>query len=410
MLFEDHALEGRPGLHALLIGVSDDPNLPPVSVPASLDAGPPDFGLRSLTGAASSADRLAQWLINHRDCFNVPLATCRLLISPSAAERAANPSLRNCVEKVDLTHAATAAREWQECAAKHPDNIAFFYFAGHGLQRRAGESVTDQVLLLSEFGDTQNTIFHHSFSAEDLIKSMAPGRPATPVAKIARTQYFLFDACRSAPKALYEQYDSVPCSALFDVFARTSDDNRRILVLHAAEAASNAYSHPGGFTYLNEALLKCLNGGVGERDRVIDLQRPRWNVTAGELERGIDYYLQAESIANRVFQRAVVSGNLPVNTVFCRLNGPPTLPLTVLLNPASSCQHTQVQFHDDRDGMARPLSPPINPHPHTFSLEAGIYHYHYRCVVDGSATDFLTDNPSSPFSHEKPGIVYRITI
>ena len=86
-------LGDRPGLHALLIGVSDYPNLPPASDTPKPDAGLPDLGLRPLSGTARSADALAQWIVANPDRFDRPLATCRLLISPSAAELASDPGL-----------------------------------------------------------------------------------------------------------------------------------------------------------------------------------------------------------------------------------------------------------------------------------------------------------------------------
>jgi Caspase domain len=383
-----------PGLHALLIGVSEYPNLPAISSLHLADPPPPDFGMASLTATASSANQLASWLVNHKDHFHVPLASCRLLLSPSVAGRG---------EMADIVNASDAAIAWRKSAANNPDNISFFYFAGHGLQRPDVETGTDQALLLSGFGDDPDMIFRHGLSVNELIDGMAPGLPKNK--KIARTQYFLFDACRNAPKQL-KDYKVLPCSRLWDIPSETMHD-RRMFVLYAAEPDHRAYSRTDGdLTHLAVALLRCLNGGVGQRDARYDLQQPRWNLTAGTLERGISHYLVAESKATRVTQSAVVTSRLDPDAVFCHLDRAPKMPLTILVEPTSACHHTCLQFHTDQDQMAMPLSPPIKPNPQTFLLDAGIYHYHQKPVPvsDGSTMELLTNERSASFTHDTTGI------
>ncbi|HET6478699.1 MAG TPA: hypothetical protein VFG35_01480 [Actinoplanes sp.] len=64
--------------HALVIGVSAYDHLP------SVGAGP--FGLSQLGSTAIGAYRFAVWLRDHYRNPDAPLATIRLLLSPSAAE------------------------------------------------------------------------------------------------------------------------------------------------------------------------------------------------------------------------------------------------------------------------------------------------------------------------------------
>ena len=77
-----HNLQGGAGIHALIAGVSHYTHLPD-------GGGPPakkDWGLPQLTATALTGYKIYRWLIDHRDVLPKPLATVRLLLSPSAAE------------------------------------------------------------------------------------------------------------------------------------------------------------------------------------------------------------------------------------------------------------------------------------------------------------------------------------
>src|SRR5262245_10801586 len=98
----------RPGLHALVVGVSeygyllsgDDPREAPAH----------HFGLRKLTSAARAAFRVYRWLVDRANHLAVPLASSRLLLSPSAAEQ---PELSDWAPAANLSNFETAASAWR---------------------------------------------------------------------------------------------------------------------------------------------------------------------------------------------------------------------------------------------------------------------------------------------------------
>jgi hypothetical protein len=329
-------------------------------------------------------------MIQHHDRFALPLATCQLLISPSDTELTADPTLVDRSLPADLAHVQQAAKEWRDSAATHPDSVTFFYFAGHGLQRKHLESVTDQVLLLRDFGGLGGPILQHGFSAQELIDAMAPG-PGLP--KIGRSQYFFFDACRNQPRA-FKDFENVKCATLLDVLTRTPRDDRNYAIYYTTEPDRAAYAHPSGVTFFVAALLRCLEGGAGERGSVHDPTQPEWNLTLGALERGVRYYLSVESAAAHLCQRARPVFTMPIDTVFCRLAGPPHFPLTVSIDPASARDSTQVLLLDAHNEIAWSLPLPIHPHPCSNDLAVGYYSYH--------ATFGQTKKESGMFSHDRP--------
>src|SRR5262245_19377199 len=91
-------LAGQPTLHAFIVGVSNYPNLP-VRV-ERLE--PPHLGMLRLNAAAMTAYRLAKWLVDRRDHLTVPLASCRVLLSATAAEKKSEPGIKAVKDRATL--------------------------------------------------------------------------------------------------------------------------------------------------------------------------------------------------------------------------------------------------------------------------------------------------------------------
>jgi hypothetical protein len=114
--------EVRPGLHALIVGVSRYPHL----------AGPHDlptersFGMCSLTSAASSAFTLFGWL-KQRAQPPVPLASIRLMIAPSEEELAQTPELGEHASACSFDDFIKEVWEWRKQAGTSENGMTLFY-------------------------------------------------------------------------------------------------------------------------------------------------------------------------------------------------------------------------------------------------------------------------------------------
>jgi hypothetical protein len=121
LVFDDStALTGKPGLHALIAGVSLYRHLPGGEGPLAAES----FGLQQLSSTALSASRVCRWLLDRRAHLSVPLATCRFLASAGEGERAVEPELAGATPCTRKSFAAMC-REWRTHAASHPDNVTF---------------------------------------------------------------------------------------------------------------------------------------------------------------------------------------------------------------------------------------------------------------------------------------------
>ena len=136
-----------PGVHLLIVGVSDYLNLPDED-----DLPHPEWKLNKLTCASSSAYTVFDWLKNNR--LRLPIKTVRLLLSPSRLEIAAIPALATLAPRANRQNFKNAARAWRTDASSNPADMTIFYLAGHGMQRGPEEGV----LLLDDFLSNDDTI------------------------------------------------------------------------------------------------------------------------------------------------------------------------------------------------------------------------------------------------------------
>ena len=87
-------LQGQPCLHAFIVGVSAYRFLPRRDNQDTYDP-QVTMGLRQLSSTALSAYHVFCWLQEHQNTLPVPLATVRLLLSPSNEEKVARPELND---------------------------------------------------------------------------------------------------------------------------------------------------------------------------------------------------------------------------------------------------------------------------------------------------------------------------
>ena len=177
-----------PGLHALVIGVGAYAHLEGGSGTEIED--PLRYGnLGQLTSPPRSALAFANWLreSNH-DRWKAPLATIELLISPAPSDPdPAGSSLIFPDATIDGILAAFDA--WTQRCGSDANNVAVFYFCGHGLQSE------EQILLASDFGRYSNH-FRGAFAFDSTREAF--------LQRLPKTQCFFVDACREVTVGVVE--------------------------------------------------------------------------------------------------------------------------------------------------------------------------------------------------------------
>lgn len=347
--------KGQAGFHALIVGVSAYRYLPPAGSPPT----PHSLGMTQLSSAALSAYKIYEWLLQNRETLSAPLTTCRLLLAPTPAELEREPSLQ-CCAPATLSAFLQAAQDWRTDVSTAPENVAFFYFAGHGVIRNR----TDQILLLEDFNDGVGSLLRNSFDVNSLYHGMAP---SSRYPSIGRTQFYFIDACRNLPQQ-FGQFESLSPTPAFDVRLADRRDDRLAPKFYATAVGDLAYAETDGQTIFSQALLRCLQGGAAERD-----ERGRWRVTASSLTRTLGATVNALLQEHAVEQPVVVDG-LGRDAVLCYLPTPPLAQLQLLLKPPSAHAHARVQIRDGEGALLYDLAPPI-PAPFEANLAPGYYQF-----------------------------------
>jgi Caspase domain len=360
VLDERANLKDGPGFHALIAGVSAYPHLSGGSGTPAVDS----FGLRQLTSPALTAHKIYRWLIEHKSNLPVPLASVRMLLSPSESEKEVEPELDALqVDRCTRGNFVPEVRRWREDAMSHDENITFFYHVGHGIQLSRSESV----LFLEDFGAPDAPLMLNAVSVQHIYNGMAP--PGDPQKEMARTQLYFIDASSLLPPAI-SQMSRLSPPDIFDIALGGLDD-RRAPIFYASVPGSLAYAHSKKQTLFSEALLRCLNGEAAVPSDNIHGE-VQWGVSITSLMNGLTKIFSDVSEEYGIDQRLSVSG-VGSDTIICYLDSPPPVKIILEIDPPSALPFMKIEILDDAGVSIRTISAPITPHPYIFDLAAGIY-------------------------------------
>lgn len=359
---EQASLKHKPGFHAFIVGVSVYPHLPGGNGPKAPDT----LKMKQLTSSALTAYRVFKWLEERKADLPVPLATCELLLSPSPDELKIEPALTGLAENATWENFERAAKSWRDAAKKDSNGVTFFYFAGHGMQRTLS---AEQILVLEDFGNGQGGLLRNCVGFNNFYMGMAP---IGDFKKLARTQLYFVDACRTIHEAVLA-YENELCSPIWNTAARAQDE-RQESIFFAAVPGKTAYGLKGDQTIFSKALLACLNGGAGE------LQNEEWQVSVSSLNRGLAYHigllnkqLIADPKQGKRDQAFRVSGLTP-ETVIRRFVKPPTVDLMIEVDPDDVDVRRKIKVEAMQDGGKLEEAPlPLEPHPFLWKLPGGYY-------------------------------------
>jgi hypothetical protein len=363
---EREKLNGAPGLHAFIAGVSHYKHL-------SGGGGPRarlDFDFPQLSAAAKSAYKIYEWLLARRPHLPVPLATVRLLLSPSKTEA----ELRGIGSPCTRANFATEIQDWQNDAIskEHNRNYTFFYFAGHGAIRKKNDSI----LLLEDFGDPADGPLARAVALNDIFYGMAP--PDDDEKKMAYTQLYFVDACSVLPEVMKKK-QQIQIGDIFSVDLGGVDE-RSAPIFHASAPGAETFSVPGEQTIFNEALLACLNGAGGKALPQDEGGDVKWQVSVQTLNTALKNQV---GILNQKYKAHITytgmgyQNDAPVHT----LDGPPKVEGFLQVIPPEALSFITVDVVNRRNEVLWNL-PRVKPHPYPGTLPADLYTI--RITIDPS--------------------------
>jgi Caspase domain len=327
--------DGRPGTHALVIGVGTyrhlkDPMRPRVK----------NLRLGSLTSPPESAARVADWLLEELHNERAPLRSLELLLS-AQSRRYRSPSGRIDMD-VEPATTDNVVRAWDRWfnRCNHEENIAFFFFSGHGTAKG------HLALLLEDFGEVEERMFDHAVAFDASHEGfMTQCR--------ARAQWFFADACRQVPyEALErEKAEGRTLTEIITTQSRGVDAPRYF----ATPPTNPAYGVSGQPTAFTQALLAALRGAGSSADRHLG----KWVIRADGLQNGIRETMRVVQRALKTpdEQKPTIGGEQTGESFIHVFDRAPLVPLTITLDPAAAHQAAEL-FVASQDGSVQQRQPP----------------------------------------------------
>lgn len=240
--------------HALVIGVGDYPHRP--------------FGLKNLSSPPKSAAMFLNWLTDNHNNPSAPLGTVELLRSP--AEPATIRGVETTHDTATISNVQLAFDNWYDRCDQSADNVAIFYFSGHGLERGV-----DRILLAEDAGGSKNRTSYGAFNFTLTYLGLQECK--------ANVQCFIIDACRDTNAKLANLIDEP--SALKAANGRAVE-RRDAPILEATVGGRQAFGEVDTPTRFTEALVNALSG-PGAR-----LLNGQWVIEFDQLAQTIDLLLQ----------------------------------------------------------------------------------------------------------------------
>lgn len=313
-----------PVTHAFIVGVSDYPFADGPKATADGER----FGIKNLRCAARSASEVAAWLLNEFHNPDAPLGSLRILLSPAEGEQL-EPAIAARIGDTEVAATrdavATEFLQFKKACKQNPDNVAFVYIAGHGVQLNKRGAI----VLLHDFAAEGENLLNGAID-------VAGCRDSMDEAGNARHQLWLSDACRQLPEVMkkFESLTSGPFKA--DEGIGQVDASPLFL---SSSTRESAFAFIGQSTIFCQALLAGFRGeaAVGPTAKCAD-----WHVPFTRLITFLPDKV-TELLGGQADQTVDVAGRV-LDAIAHRLPDPPDVELVVNLKPADASHAAVAQL------------------------------------------------------------------
>lgn len=276
LIFERSSDE--PQTHAVVIGVGFFPYL---------DGSNNDLmeELRlvgSVTSPPNNARAIAEWLIKEADQLVPPLGSVELLISATDGSVAQfprglhSPTGRNNqdVEPATGNNVEQALGAWLQHCECNEGNLAFFFGSSHGMLAQ------EHILLLEDAGENANDPWRNMLSLNHIQRNLYK--------KSHKRSIIFADCCRNLLEESSRSLDPISGRRIGNISDKDyvkakAQADRFVHMLRAAPEGAYAKAWKNGLGYFTAALLKCFEGGAGER-----MAQYGWCITPDKLRRWVE--------------------------------------------------------------------------------------------------------------------------
>ena len=312
-----------PAIHALVVGVG---RYPSAGTGAAIEY---LRNLRDLTSPQVSAAAIAAHLTSAPEVAP-RVGSVDLLVSDGASVPSGfhevRPPTRDNIQK--------AFSAWKTRGEQNADNTLLFYFCGHGYQK--GELV----VLPEDVGADENNPLDEAID-------MSRTRAAMLRASV-RTQLWLIDSCREAPREVIETLSAVG-RPLMRVDAHSFFKGVDSTLLSATTDFRLAHGVPNGLSLFSDAFLTALKGAAARSET------SGWVVRTGGLHHAINTLLRIDADAHGYEAQQCESLGGTGMRELVTFKTPPPLRLRVCCEPRE--YHTRVELYVHNDVHAQRRQP-----------------------------------------------------
>ncbi|WP_265944256.1 caspase family protein [Dechloromonas sp. A34] len=303
-LILDRRQQNEPGVHVILIGVGTFANARAADL---LGDDAPEGGFVDLETPLYSVEAFAGWLQMELDVADTPLHTLRVLGSSSRRASDLNvssPTFKNIADEVG---------EWSDDVDTHEDNLAIFYFCGHGL--RIGEM---QLLLAEDFGSNVRAPFEDAIEPELLANAMRQMK--------GRRQLFLIDAC-STEVPFSRRYENVRPRTIVQEVRNENLAKSEQCLIRASKLGTRAFGSASGPSLFMDAFLRAMKGAGA-----VSTPGRQWVISTDMLKMALSWLIQLRPEGGGQ-EVSFGGGTLSTSVLFHRLPGDPLVPVRVSCDP-----------------------------------------------------------------------------
>lgn len=284
-----------PGTHVLIVGVGAYPHLKGGTGPVN----PQHREMGQLTSPPLSAMAMLEWVDKTLTNFEAPLKSVEVLISqPTPATYTDSTGLSQKIDPATWPHVRNSAQAWKDRADSDADNVAIFFFCGHGL----GDGVGTHLLLGDSGSDPE--LLRSSLHVQSF--RLAMGSCA------AKKQIYFVDACRTVDLAtVFNPYQGGQAVLQPGNVLQVFDGSNP--VLYSARFGEPAFGNVGEISDFSKALLQGLT-----RFAVFRPKGNYWAVSPHELQKAVAALMddfsgkpqcQADGISGTGFQLHCLPGD-----------------------------------------------------------------------------------------------------
>jgi hypothetical protein len=307
-----------------------------------------------LSSPQHSVTSLARWFIDHYNNPERPLRSLTAVVSKGtrAFTFSPEPGKRVKVERATMGAISQAVLQWKRCADQHAQNLAIFYFCGHGVI-----SESEQALLAEDYGSVPENALQHAISFREFKLGMQTCA--------ARNQCFFIDACRSQSNALSDARSHAG-SPIISPNLSADPINLNTAVFNGTRLGAPAFGRPNKASVFVEALLKSFKGAACKNDD------GAWRVTTDSLQGGVNAFVKRE-LRKYDENRQVVTCELNADDLSLHvLREHPSIPVSVACHPEAANGRATMEV---RNGQGMVAQRPSDPEPWEFELPFGEYEF-----------------------------------